>query len=156
MFLASQYWGNFSSVMWSCATRSPNRNGPAQTGCSAKSAPSLAAALGETIMPDRSVSCATNGAEGCFSATRTVSGSTTSTWSTMLTSLRRKLPGRVRSRSRLYLTLAASIFSPSWNSTPGRRWISTVFGSGESYEVASIGTMFSFSSMSNSLSHIAV
>ena len=74
----------------------------------------------------------------------------------MLTSLRRKLPGSVKSRSRLYLTLAASILVPSWNNTPGRRWIITVLGSGESYEVASIGTMFSFSSMSNSLSHIAV
>ena len=71
----------------------------------------------------------------------------------MATSLRRKLPGWAESRSRLNFTAAASIGSPSWNSTPGRRWITTVLGSGDSYDSASIGTMLSFSSMSNSLSH---
>ena len=74
----------------------------------------------------------------------------------MATSLRRKLPGWFRSRSRLNFTASASIGSPSWNSTPERRWITTVLGSGDSKDSASIGTMFRCSSMSKSLSHIPV
>ena len=83
-------------------------------------------------MPARSVSCDRNAPDGDFSTTRTVSGSTTSTWSIALISLRRKLPCIVRSRSSVYLTAAASNFSPSWNNTLGRRWISSVFGSAHS------------------------
>ena len=60
----------------------------------------------------------------------------------------------VRCRSRLYLAASASNGSPSWNFTPGRSLIVTVLPSAEvSWPSASCGTMFSFSSMSNSLSH---
>ena len=142
--------------MRSCGTRSTNRKGPAQTGCSPKSLPAASAALGETIMPDRSVSCARNGEEACFSTTFTVIGSTTSTWSMALSSDRRKLPCIVACRSSEYLTAAASIFSPSWNSTPGRSFITSSVGELHSYDSASCGTVSSFSLMSNSLSHIAV
>ena len=58
-----------------------NLNGPLQTGCKPKSRPSASAALGATIMPARSVSSDKSGEEGDFSTSRTVSGSTTWTWS---------------------------------------------------------------------------
>ena len=60
----------------------------------------------------------------------------------------------VRWRSRLYLAALASNGSPSWNFTPGRSLMVTVLPSADvSWPSASCGTMFSFSSMSNSLSH---
>ena len=142
--------------MRSCATRSANLKGPAQTGLRPKSRPAASAALGDTTMPARSVSTAMNGENGCFSTTRTVSGSTTSTRSMAPISLRRKLPCRPAWRSSVYSTAAASIGSPSWNTTPGRRRISSVVGSTHSKPVASTGTICCFASKSNSLSQIAV
>ena len=45
-----------------------------------------------------------------------------------LTSPRRMLPLAVRSRVSLYFTASASSFSPSWNCTPSRMWISRCVG----------------------------
>ena len=53
--------------MRSCATRSTNLNGPAQTGWAPKSSPASCAAFGDTIMPARSVSAASSGAKGADS-----------------------------------------------------------------------------------------
>ncbi len=139
--------------MRSCATRSTNLNGPVQTGLEPKSLPSASAALGETSMPARSVSSETKGADGVLSTTRAESGSTTSTRSIEATSPRRVLPCMVRWRSRLYFSAAASTGVPSWNFTPGRSRISSVFESVHSWPAASCGTISSFSLMSNSLSH---
>ena len=83
-------------------------------------------------MPERSVSCARKGEDGDFSTILTVSGSTTSIRSMTLISLRRKLPCMVRWRSSEYFTAAASSFSPSWNTTPGRSLITSVVGSAHS------------------------
>ena len=81
--------------------------------------------------------------------------STTSTLSICWISARRNEPCIDRWRSRLNLAAAASNGSPSWNFTPGRSLIVTVLPSAEvSCDSASCGTMFSFSSMSNSLSQI--
>ena len=66
---------------------------------------------------------------------------------------RRLLPGMVRWRFRLYFTAAASIGVPSWKVTPGRSFITRVLGSVHAQEVASWGTISSFSSRSTSLSH---
>ena len=58
-------------------------------------------------------------------------------------------------RSSEYFAASASNVSPSWNFTPGRSLIVTALPSAEvSCDSASCGTMFSFSSMSNSLSQI--
>ena len=96
-------------------------------------------------MPDRSVSVATNGEDGCFSTTRAVRGSTTSTRSIAPSSARRKLPARPAWRSRLNLTAAASNAVPSWKATPDRRCRTSVTGSAHSKDVASRGTMASIS-----------
>src|SRR6185312_9331677 len=142
--------------MRSCATRSTNLKGPAHTGLAPNLSPSACAAFGDTIMPARSASCASSGENGADRLSRTVIGSTTSTLCTGASSPRRLEPGIVLWRSRLYFTAAASIFSPSWNVTPLRRWsVSALLSADHSYDVASCGTMFSLSSMSNSLSHIA-
>ena len=61
--------------------------------------------------------------------TAPASGSTTSTRSMTLISLRRKLPCMERWRSSEYLTAAASSFSPSWNMTPGRSLMTRLVGS---------------------------
>ncbi len=75
--------------MRSWATRSTNLNGPAHTGAVANLSPSACAALGETIMPARSVNCASKGANGVLRLIFTVSGSTTSTLSMAAISPRR-------------------------------------------------------------------
>ena len=46
--------------------------------------------------------------------------------------LRRKLPVRLRCRSSVNFTAAASSFSPLWKVTPFRRWITSVTGSAHS------------------------
>ena len=85
-----------------------------------------------------------------------VSGSTTSTLSTAPSSGLRNEPFMLRCRSRLYLAASALNGSPSWNFTPGRSLMVTVLPSAEvSWLSASCGTMFDFSSMSNSLSQSA-
>ena len=140
--------------MRSCCTRSTNLKAPAQTGFRPNLSPASLAALGDTIMPARSVSWAMSGENGALSSSRTVSGSTTSTLSTAASSGRRNEPCMVMCRSRLALTASASMRSPSWNLTPGRSLMVTVLPSSEvSCESASCGTMLMFSSMSNSLSH---
>ncbi len=142
--------------MRSCATRSTNWNGPEHTGLAPNLSPAACAALGDTIIPDRSASAAKSGANGADRLRRTVIGSTTSTLVTGASSPRRWLPAVVLWRSMLNLTAAASSFSPSWNVTPGRTLIVSALLSGDhSHDVASCGTMVSFSSMSNSLSHSA-
>src|SRR5436190_639376 len=93
--------------MRSCATRSTNLNGPAQTGCVLKS-PAACAAFGDTIMPARSVSCASSGANGADSTSLTVWSSMMSTAVTALISALRFEPGNFRWRSMLNLTGAAS------------------------------------------------
>ena len=65
--------------MRSCATRSTKRNGPEHTGFAPNLSPASCAALGETIIPARSASCARSGANGADRLSRTVIGSTTST-----------------------------------------------------------------------------
>ena len=50
--------------MRSCATRSTNLNGPEHTGLVPKFSPAAFAALGDTIMPARSVSIASSGENG--------------------------------------------------------------------------------------------
>ena len=106
--------------MRSCATRSTNLNGPEQTGLVPNLSPSACAAFGETIMPARSVSCASSGENGAERFRRTVIGSTTSTLATGASSPRRFEPAIVLCRSMLNFTAAASNFSPSWKVTPGR------------------------------------
>ena len=96
--------------MRSCATRSVNLNGPEQTGAWEKSLPAASVAFGGRIIPARSVSCISNGADGAFKTTFTVVGSTISTWSIEAISLRRKLPAIVRCRSSVNFTAAASSF----------------------------------------------
>ena len=141
--------------MRSCATRSVNLYGPAHTGALPNLSPSAVAALGETIMPARSVSCAISGANGDLSTRRRVVGSTTVTESICEISARRNEPCIDRCRSRLNLAAAASKGSPSWNFTPVRSLMVTVLPSAEvSCESASCGTMLSFSSISKSLSQI--
>ena len=71
-------------------------------------------------MPARSESCDSRVASGRERLIFTVRSSTTSTLATEVSSLLRKLSGSVRARSILAFTAAASIFSPSWNFTPGR------------------------------------
>ena len=84
-----------------------------------------------------------------------VEGSTTSIASIEPISGLRNEPFMLRWRSRLYLAASASKTSPSWNFTPERSLMVTVRPSAEvSWPVASCGTTFSFSSMSNSLSQI--
>ena len=58
--------------MRSCATRSTNLNGPEQTGLAPNFSPAACAALGETIMPARSASCASSGENGADRLSRTV------------------------------------------------------------------------------------
>ena len=107
-------------------------------------------------MPARSASCARSGAKGADRLSRTVAGSTTSTLATSASSPRRLEPAIVLCRSMLNFTAAASSFSPSWNVTPGRILsVSALLSPDHSYAVASCGTMFSFSSISKSLSHSA-
>src|SRR5512135_683327 len=142
--------------MRSWATRSTNWYGPAQTGLLPNLSPSAWATLGATIMPARSASWASSGANGAERLRRTVDGSMTSTLETGASSPRRLEPGIVLWRSMLYLTAAASIVSPSWNLTPLRSLIVSALPSADHwYPVASCGMMLSLSSMSNSLSHIA-
>ena len=95
-------------------------NGPEHTGLAPNLSPAASAALGETIMPARSVSTASSGANGAARLMRTVCGSTASTLDTTASSPRRFEPFMFLWRSRLYLTAAASIFSPSWKVTPWR------------------------------------
>jgi hypothetical protein len=52
--------------------------GPAHTGLRPNLSPASLAALGDTIMPARSVSCAISGENGLFRCSLMVSGSTTS------------------------------------------------------------------------------
>src|SRR5487761_2437772 len=104
--------------MRSWSTRSTNLHGLAQTGLLLHLSPSAWAPLGATIMPARSASWASSGANGAERLRRTVDGSTTSTLETGASSPRRFDPGIVLWRSMLYLTAAASIVSPSWNLTP--------------------------------------
>ena len=59
--------------------RSTNLNGPVHTGLAPKFAPAACAAFGETIMPARSASTASNGENGAARFSRTVFASTTST-----------------------------------------------------------------------------
>ena len=106
--------------MRSCATRSTNLNGPEHTGAVPKFAPPALAALGETIMPARSASAASSGANGALRLSRTVSGSTTSTEVTGRSSPLRFEPCMVLWRSMLNFTASASNFSPSWKVTPLR------------------------------------
>ena len=106
-------------------------------------------------MPARSVSCASSGEKGFLRWSRIVIGSTTSTLSTSASSGLRNEPFMVRWRSRLYFAALASNGSPSWKMTPGRSLMVSALPSGEvSWLEASCGTMFSFSSTSNSLSQI--
>jgi len=107
--------------MRSWATRSTNLYGPAHTGLLANAVPAALAALGETIMPARSASWASSGADGLDRLNRTVCGSTTSTPVISLISDLRRDSGRVSLRSMLYFTASASNGSPSWNLTPWRK-----------------------------------
>src|ERR1044072_666402 len=142
--------------MRSCTTRSTNLNGPAQIGFAANLSPASFTAFALPIMPARSVSCAISGENGALSESRTVSGSATSTLSICDSSALRNEPCMFMCRSSVNLTASASNGSPSWNLTPPRSLIVTVFPSSDvSCESASCGTMLSFASMSNSLSHIA-
>ena len=77
-------------------------------------------------------------------------GSETETLSTLLRSLLRADVGRVRSRSRLVFTAAASIGVPSANLIPLRSLIVTVLPSAEvcGMSAASCGTISSFALMS--------
>ena len=99
--------------MRSCATRSTNLNGPEHTGLVPKFAPPACAAFGETIIPARSASTDSSGAKGAVRLSRTVAPSTTSTLATGRSSPLRLEPAMFLWRSRLNLTAAASIFSPS-------------------------------------------
>ena len=75
--------------MRSCATRSTNLNGPEHTGFAPNLSPAACAALGDTIMPARSASCASSGENGADRLSRAVIGSTTSTLVTSASSPRR-------------------------------------------------------------------
>src|SRR5678815_4161585 len=90
--------------MRSCAMRSTNLNGPEHTGLAPNLSPAASAALGDTIMPARSVSTVSSGANGAVRLMRTVEASTTSTLDTTESSPRRFEPAMLRWRSRLYLT----------------------------------------------------
>ena len=140
--------------MRSCATRSTNLKGPEHTGAVPNLSPAACAALGETIMPARSVSWASKGENGEERFRRTVWASTTSTLLTGASSPRRLEPGRFLCRSMLNFTAAASSFSPSWKVTPVRIFkVRLLLSADHSWPVANCGTMLSFSSTSNSLSH---
>ncbi len=106
--------------MRSCATRSTNLKGPEHTGWLLKFSPDALAALGETIIPARSASAASNGENGASRLSRTVPGSTTSTLATGFSSPLRLEPFIVLWRSMLYFTASASKRSPSWKVTPWR------------------------------------
>jgi hypothetical protein len=93
--------------------RSTKRKGPEHTGLAPNFSPAASAALGDTIMPARSVSTASSGANGAARLMRTVEASTASTLDTTASSPRRLDPFMFLWRSRLYLTAAASSFSPS-------------------------------------------
>ena len=70
-----------------------------------------------------------------------MSGSTTSTPATIVSSDATAEPSTVWARSMLALTAAASNGVPSWNVTPSRRWnVSVVPSSLNSHSVASPGT----------------
>ena len=60
--------------MWSPLTRSCTLKGPVPTGCRAKFAPSCRTALGEHIIPERSVRMEMRGANGWLSLIWTVYG----------------------------------------------------------------------------------
>ena len=83
------------------------------TGLAPNLSPSACAALGDTIIPARSASCANSGANGADRLRRTVIGSTTSTDATGASSPRRLEPAMFLWRSMLNFTAAASNFSPS-------------------------------------------
>ena len=97
-----------------------NLNGPVHTGLAPNLSPAACAAFGDTIIPARSASAASSGENGADRLSRTVIGSTTSIVVTGASSPLRLLPAIVLCRSRLYVTAAASSFSPSWNVTLGR------------------------------------
>src|SRR6185369_2197525 len=140
--------------MRSCAMRSTNLKGPEQTGLLPKLVGLACAALGDTIIPARSASTESSGENGALRFRRTVMSSTTSTVATGSNSPRRFEPAMFLWRSMLNLTAAASNFSPSWKVTPGRNFmVSALLSADHCQEVASCGTMLSFSSMSTSLSH---
>ena len=139
--------------MRSCATRSTKRNGPEHTGFAPNLSPAACAALGDTIMPARSASCASSGEKGADRLRRTVTGSTTSTLAD-----RRELAAPVRAGHGLVpldveldggrVELLAVVEGHAGRSLS----VSALLSADHSYDVASCGTMFSFSSMSNSLS----
>ena len=103
-----------------CATRSTNLYGPAHTGFVPNLSPRSFAALGDTIIPARSVSAASSGVSGSDSESRTVRSLTTSTFEISPISDFRNEPGVLMCRSMLNRTASALNGSPSWNFTPGR------------------------------------
>ena len=107
-------------------------------------------------MPARSASTATRGENGVFRRRRTVSGSTASMLLMWSISLCRLEPFRLRWRSRENRTASAFIGVPSLNFTPGRSLMVTVLPPSVKVgkSAASWGTIFRFSSMSKSFSHI--
>jgi len=118
--------------------------------------PSSFAALGDTIMPERSVSAASSGTEGWERFSRRVRSLMTSTLLMSLISDLRNEPVVVRCRSMLNRTASALNGCPSWNLTPGRSLITTErWSAAHSNPVASCGTIFRSGVTSNSLSHIA-
>ena len=136
--------------MRSWGTRSTKLHGPTQTGAVPNFSPSLFAWAGDTGMPARSASVATSGANGAFSLSRTVRGSTTSMAVMRSISLRRLEPFMCRWRSRENRTASAFIGVPSLNLTPGRSLIVTVLPPSEKAgsSAASCGKILRPSSMS--------
>ncbi len=132
--------------MWSPATRSVYLNGPTHTGSLPNFSPSLRSWAGDMIIPARSASSETSGAEGAFRCSRTVAGSTTSTDSTDASSPERLEVFSSRWRSSEVLTASASKGVPSLNFTPSRSGIVSVLRSSETrgIDAASCGTTSSF------------
>ena len=148
--------GKRSSVMWSCATRSTKRNGPAQTGWVPKSLPAASVGFRRhhhagAIGQDRRRTART-----AASAPRARSGgSTISTWSMRDLAAAEAAAGGQVAFQRVFDRGGIEL-SPSWNNTSWAEKDQQRLGVGPFVGGGEHGTMFSWASKSNSLSHSAV
>src|SRR6478735_10467253 len=136
--------------------RSTNWYGPAQTGAAANSPAFSVAALGETIMPARSLRLASSGTNGSDRLNFTLSAASASTLATGASSALRLESGMDFMRSILNLTAAASNAVPSWNVTFWRSVkVIDLPSADHSHASASCGTILRSGEISTSLSHSA-
>src|SRR5262249_50076177 len=109
-------------VRWSLLVHDLNWKGPlpALSGLLAMSALAFPMTAGESIMPERSVRVASNGANGFERLNWACEGSTATTDWTVDTSLLRGEAAAVRMRLMLATTASALKGVPSWNFTSVR------------------------------------